>query len=187
MYSYIAVKELKDRGLVKAVNSECIMKIVAESKIDINSVDGMPFPYLYSIKVHYYEFDPQYNVLIDLARGATGNGSFYFFLPVKQGSKDTAARQGGFRLVGIVFGDSYNLQMSNNVPLIVCKSNISAQSGTESEYSWNGQMFSLLSRRHYTPENGRWKARQLPMQMGLFFAVLVMAPRLKEKRLLIQT
>jgi hypothetical protein len=139
MYRYIAINDLKERGVVDVITPECIFKIATESNMEVNSIDGVPA--LYSIKVNYFQFDSKNQIMVNLARGSTGNGSFYFFVPVQNdiGAANNYGKY--FRLVGVISGSSYKLETINHVPRIIAQWHMSAQDQVVTTYIWNGKTF----------------------------------------------
>jgi hypothetical protein len=129
LFRFVGQKELVALGYVESLTPEVILKLAAESKIEFMDVDGLVFAV---VETHYHSEKS----LVDMVRGASGNGSYYI-LRVSE-SLGTDAR---FKLLGIACGSQYKWKTVNHIPVFVTRWNLSSSESRESFYELRGDVF----------------------------------------------
>ena len=112
-------------------NADTLLKLAADSSIEIIGLDFKQMPYVYVVESGYF------NGEFDEIRGAQGNGQYYILRPLATDDADS----GGFELVGILKGNAYAVQYVNGTPRFVSYWHLSAREHPETIYEWNGKFF----------------------------------------------
>lgn len=141
IFKYIADNESK--STVDPINDDKLLKLAADSQIDVCRVEGH-LPPILVVTASYYNFFNNNMGVDDEIRSSTGNGRFYLFIPLQKNLTEDGNPNPGFELVGIGIGNSYSWTSMNHVPEFITTWHGSATQSPASIYQWDGKIFKLI-------------------------------------------